>query len=78
MYNSMIGEICHKVIVHILLPIISADNSNLGIKLTCNQFMKVLEALKNFMLTPKHINPCHTGIAINKGDKPLKSTQRCN
>ena len=69
MYNSMIREICHKVIVHIFLPIISADNLNLGIKLICNQLMKILETSKNFMLTPKHVNPCHTGIAVDKGDK---------
>jgi len=70
----MTRQVCYKIIIHIFLSIISPDNSNLSIKLIDNQIMEVLETSENFMLTPKHVDPCHTSMTVNKSDKPLKPT----
>ncbi|GMP84156.1 hypothetical protein CsSME_00037784 [Camellia sinensis var. sinensis] len=68
--NPMLLKVCPKTIVFILSYIVTSKNFDVSIKEIGHHFIKKSKARKNLIFSPKQVNPSHTGITINKSNKP--------
>ena len=69
MKNTLVRQKRPKGSVDILCAIVRPDHLHLNLKLVLHICMKVLKTLKHLILMTQEVNPRHTRIAVDEGNK---------